>query len=225
MNVVITGASRGIGLGFVRHYLSQRDQVWAVCRQLTDELSLLQREGVRVVYWDVRKPNPETDDVTLPDSIDLLINNAGIYGPTKGDKQGLESVSMDVMHEVFDVDCLGALRVVQHLLPAISKGGGTVANLSSKMGSSADNSSGGCYAYRAAKAALVIVSKSMAMDLAPSGVRVVTLHPGWVRTDMTGFSGLIDVDQSVAGMAAVINRVDDYHPGSFVAFDGQQVPY
>ena len=71
----------------------------------------------------------------------------------------------------------------------------------------------------------VIVSKSMAIDLATFGVDVITLHPGWVRTDMTGFNGLVDVEQSVAGMADVIARVDDYEPGQFVAFDGVVVPY
>jgi len=225
MNIVITGASRGLGLGFVSHYQKQGYQIWAVCRQLTDELQALQSEGVKVVFWDVRNETPEAGGDTLPDSIDLLINNAGIYAPAKGDGQGLESVTMDGMHEVFDVDCLGALRVVQHLLPAIKKGGGVVANLSSKMGSSEDNSSGGCYAYRAAKGALVIVSKSMAIDLAGYGVDVITLHPGWVRTDMTGFNGLIDVEQSVAGMTDVIARVNDYESGAFVAFDGVVVPY
>ena len=225
MNIIITGASRGLGLGFVRHYQQQDHQIWAVCRQLTDELQALQSDGVQVVYWDVRNETPDAGGDALPDSIDLLINNAGIYGPAKGDGQGLESVAMDGMHEVFDVDCLGSLRVVQHLLPAIKKGGGVVANLSSKMGSSEDNTSGGCYAYRAAKGALVIVSKSMAIDLAGYGVDVITLHPGWVRTDMTGFNGLIDVEQSVAGMTDVIARVDDYESGAFVAFDGVVVPY
>jgi len=225
MNIVITGASRGIGLGFVRHYHNHGHQVWAVCRTLSDELAALQSKDVWVVYWDVRKEIPGAGSDVLPECIDLLINNAGIYGPARVDGQGLESVTMEGMHEVFDVDCLGALRVVQYLLPAIKKGGGVVANLSSKMGSSEDNSSGGCYAYRAAKGALVIVSKSMAIDLAPYGVDVITLHPGWVRTDMTDFNGLIDVGQSVAGMANVIARIDDYEPGQFVAFDGVVIPY
>jgi NAD(P)-dependent dehydrogenase (short-subunit alcohol dehydrogenase family) len=178
-----------------------------------------------VVYWDVRNERPESCGDALPGSIDLLINNAGIYGPVSGDNQGLDGVTMDGMHEVFDVDCLGPLRVVQHLLPAIRKGAGIIANLSSKMGSSEDNTSGGCYAYRAAKGALVIVSRSMAIDLAPYGVQVITLHPGWVRTDMTGFNGLIDIEQSVLGMADVIARVDDYEPGQFVAYDGKIIPY
>jgi NAD(P)-dependent dehydrogenase (short-subunit alcohol dehydrogenase family) len=129
------------------------------------------------------------------------------------------------MRQVFDIDCLGPLRVVRFLLPALTAGQAVIANISSKMGSVSDNTSGGSYAYRAAKGALVGVSRSMAVDLIHSGVRVLTLHPGWVRTDMTGHNGLIDVDESVAGMTDVISRAEDYTPGEFIAFDGKVIPY
>lgn len=224
MNVFITGANRGIGLGFVRHYLERGCKVWACYRSSPGELATIEHSGLRLLRWDVTQAEP-VDSTGIPASIDLLINNAGIYGPTKAAGQSLETVTPDTMHQVFDVNCVGPLRVVQFLLGRILRGRGVIANVSSKMGSSGDNASGGCYAYRAAKAALVIVSKSMAMDLAPEGVRVITLHPGWVRTDMTGHSGLIDVEQAVGGMADVIARVEAYAPGAFVAFDGREVPY
>lgn len=223
MNVLVTGANRGIGLGFTRHYLAAGCEVWACYRQDPGGLAGLEGSLLHLVRWDVRKPRPDSG-ADLPGRIDLLINNAGIYGPD-GSGQSLELITPEVMHEVFDVDCVGQLRVVRHLLPSIVHTRGVIANLSSKMGSTGDNSSGGCYAYRAAKAALVIVSKSMALDLAPRGVRVITLHPGWVRTDMTDHSGLIDVDTSVRGMARIIESIDDYEPGAFVAFDGKAVPY
>lgn len=223
MNVLITGANRGIGLGFVRYYLDKGDNVWAAYRSHAGDLDNINNPHLHCLRWDVSQSAPS--EGAPPSEIHVLINNAGIYGPAKGAGQSLEAVSDAVMKEVFDVDCLGALRVVQHLLPAIRQGKGVIANVSSKMGSCADNTSGGCYAYRAAKAALVIVSKSMAIDLESSGVRVITLHPGWVRTDMTRYSGLIDIDESVAGMAEVIAKVDEYEPGSFVAFDGQVIPY
>ena len=108
------------------------------------------------------------------------------------------------MLEVFNVDCVGPLRVVQHLRRRFSDTA-VIANLSSKMGSSADNGSGGAYAYRAAKAGLVIVSKSMAVDLSAENIQVITLHPGWVQTDMTHQTGLVDVETSVAGMTQVID--------------------
>jgi NAD(P)-dependent dehydrogenase (short-subunit alcohol dehydrogenase family) len=126
---------------------------------------------------------------------------------------------------VFDIDCVGALRVVQSVKDRVILGKGVIANISSKMGSSDDNTSGGCYAYRAAKAALCIVSKSMAVDLEPKGVRVITLHPGWVKTDMTGNTGEIDTQTSVKGMCQVIDNIDQYELGGFVAWDGEVVAF
>lgn len=128
------------------------------------------------------------------------------------------------MLEVFNVDCVGPLRVVKYLRYRFSDLA-TIANVSSKMGSSGDNGSGGTYAYRAAKAGLVIVSKSMAVDLSSENVQVITLHPGWVQTDMTHQTGLINVETSVAGMTHVIANARDYEPGQFIAYDGQIVPY
>lgn len=223
MNVFITGANRGIGLGLANYYLARGDEVWACYRYDMGGLDAIENERLHRVMWDVREETPRSSGV-LPERVDLLINNAGVYGPKDG-AQALEQVSVQAMQEVFDVDCIGALRVVQHLLPRLVRARGVIANVSSKMGSSGDNSSGGCFAYRAAKAALVIVSKSMAVDLAPRGVRVITLHPGWVRTDMTEHTGLIDIDESVRGLAGVIERVDSYPAGAFVAFDGKEVPY
>ena len=221
MNVLITGANRGIGAGFARHYLAQGEQVWACYRSDTGELATMDSDRLHRLQWNVATENEPHGE--LPESIDLVINNAGIYGPGK-DGQSLERVTPEAMLEVFNVDCVGPLRVVKHLQKRLSNGA-VIANMSSKMGSSSDNSSGGTYAYRAAKAGLVIVSKSMAVDLAPSGVHVITLHPGWVMTDMTHQTGLIDVAASVAGMTQVIAQARDYEPGQFIAFDGKIIPY
>jgi len=221
MNVVITGANRGLGLGFVQHYLEQGANVWACYRSHSSGVASINAKLLHQVQLDVSQP---FDASKFPDTIDLLINNAGIYGPGK-EGQMLEKVTPEAMLEVFDIDCVGPLRVVQTLKDKVIKAKGTIANISSKMGSSADNGSGGTYAYRAAKAALVIVSKSMAIDLKSYGVKVITLHPGWVTTDMTNHTGLIDVETSVMGMTKVIASIDDYEPGAFVAFDGKLIPY
>lgn len=222
MNVLVTGANRGLGLGFVKFYLNKGDEVWACYRSDTGGLADLAGGKLHLLQWDVCAPLE--NDAGLPDAIGLVINNAGIYGPGKG-RQSLEEVTPEAMRKVFEVDCIGALNVVQSLKERVIRARGIIANISSKMGSIADNTSGGTYAYRAAKAALVIVSKSMSIDLAPNGVRVITLHPGWVKTDMTGQTGLIDIQTSVYGMVKIIAHADRYDPGSFIAFDGQQVPY
>jgi len=223
VNVVITGANRGLGLGFVRHYLQEGAAVWACYRSGLAGLTDIDSAQLHTVQLDVSQ-DFDASILALPDTIDVLINNAGIYGPYN-DGQTLENIRADAMLNVFNVDCVGPLRVVQQLKTQVENAKGVIANVSSKMGSSADNSSGGTYAYRAAKAALVIVSKSMAVDLASEGVRVITLHPGWVETDMTHQTGLIDVQTSVAGMSKVIQQVDRYEAGAFVAFDGQVIPY
>jgi len=222
MNILITGANRGIGLGFVRYYLAQGASVWSCYRSDPGQLADIHARHLHTVQWDIATDDDPQGE--LPDSIDLLINNAGIYGPGKNG-QSLENITADAMHEVFNVDCVGPLRVVQHLKSRVIAANGVIANISSKMGSSADNSSGGTYAYRAAKAALVIVSRSMAVDLAPFGVHVITLHPGWVQTDMTHQTGLVDVETSVSGMAQVIAGARNHAGGEFIAFDGNVVPY
>lgn len=227
MNVVITGAGRGLGLGFVNHYLAQQANVWACFRTQSEQLSQLQNEQLRRVQWDVTeaKDSAAIKKLGLPDRIDLLINNAGIYGPSKADGQSLEGIDVEAMQSTFNVNCIGPLNVVKALMSRLIAAQGKIANVSSKMGSSDDNTSGGCYAYRASKAALVMVSKSMAIDLEPEGVRVITLHPGWVRTDMTNNCGRLDVETSVDGMTKVIDHIEKYSPGTFVAFDGKVIPY
>ncbi|MDX8390660.1 MAG: SDR family oxidoreductase [Mariprofundaceae bacterium] len=223
MNVLITGANRGIGLEFCHHYLNQGAEVWACSRSGTMPMT---HESLHCVQLDVSKAPASDFAITakLPKAIHLLINNAGIYGVDKAG-QSLEDIADSTMQEVFNVNSIGPLRVVQCLRNQLIEASGTIANISSKMGSNADNSSGGAYAYRAAKSALVIISKSMAVDLEPFGIHVITLHPGWVRTDMTHGSGLIDTKESVAGMTQVIKQVEDYERGAFIAFDGQTVPF
>lgn len=226
MNILITGAGRGIGLGFVQHFLKQGHSIYACYRTESDKLNSLanQYSGLNLLQWDVSRPASEALLQSLPEHIDMIINNAGIYGP-KNDGQSLEKVTAEAMHEVYDVNCVAPLRIIQTLQDKLVRPGGIIANISSKMGSSGDNTSGGTYAYRAAKAALVIISKSMAVDLQDQGISVITLHPGWVRTDMVGFTGLVDVSESVEGMVRVIENIDSYDPGDFIAYDGKRVPY
>jgi NAD(P)-dependent dehydrogenase (short-subunit alcohol dehydrogenase family) len=223
-NILITGANRGLGLGFVKYYLNQGDRVWATYRENASALTELESTHCKPIKWDVTQPLTEAERAKLPHEFNLLINNAGIYGPKDGG-QNLDNISADDMQQVFKTDAVAPLLLVQYLLPRLKRGRATIANMSSKMGSASDNSSGGVYAYRAAKSALNIISRSMALDLKIDNISVICLHPGWVKTDMTNHSGLIDVDTSIAGLTSVIDNVAHYAPGTFVAFDGTVIPY
>ena len=111
-------------------------------------------------------------------------------------------------------------------LPHLKKGQlKKIASLTSKMGSIDDNSGGGEYIYRSSKTALNMVMKSLSIDLKPYDLSVITLHPGWVRTDMGGPNGLIDVDESVAGMKRQIDKLTIRNSGQFIAYDGKKIPW
>ncbi len=223
-NILITGGNRGLGLGFVRHYLAQGDRVWASYRHDAVPLVTLDDVNCQPLHWDVTERLHETEIAKLPEHIDILINNAGIYGPG-GNGQSLEKVAAEDLSEVFKVNVIAPIQVVQFLLPRLQRGKATIANISSKMGSVSDNSSGGVYAYRASKSALCNVTRSMALDLMDDGIKAICLHPGWVKTDMTGHTGLIDVESSIAGLTSVIEQADEYVPGAFVAYDGVIIPH
>lgn len=224
-SVLITGANRGLGLEFARQYARQGWRVIATCRNPAAATQLRAVEGVEVRPLDV-------DDFAaidglardlLGDPLDLLINNAGIYGP-KG--FALDDVDYAVWTQVMRTNVLAPLRLSQAFLPHLLAGTpGRIATLTSKMGSLGDNTSGGSYVYRSSKAALNAAMKSLALDLAPKGVWVALLHPGWVRTDMGGPGGLIDPPESVAGMRRLIDALSAQRSGRFFAYDGREIPW
>lgn len=182
--VVITGASRGLGLEFVRQYAADGWRVIATCRapdkapaELTDSGSVEVR-ALDVADFDAVAAFGAS---LANDGVDLFINNAGIYG--NRERQQLGDIDADAWLEVFKVNTIAPVKLVEALLPALRKArDAKLAILSSKVGSIADNSSGGSYAYRTSKAAVNMVGKNLALEL--GDIPVILLHPGWVRTDM-----------------------------------------
>jgi len=223
--VMITGANRGLGLEFARQYANDGWSVIATCRKPEDATELGAIDGVTVYPLNVTnfKAVQALADQLQGTAIDVLINNAGVYGP-KG--ASLHELDFDVWEQVLRINTLGPLCVAQcfagHVAASEKK---CIATLSSKMGSMADNTSGGSYLYRSSKAAVNAVMKSLAHDLAGDGVMSVLLHPGWVRTDMGGPGGLIDAEQSVDGMRRVIGDARMSNSGHFYAFDGAEIPW
>jgi len=216
---LVTGANRGIGLALCRRLKEKGRDVIAVCRKSSPELDAL---GVRVEAGV---------DVTSDEAVaalaqrlsgaalDELICNAGILRD-----EGLDDRAYEDIREQFEVNALAPLRVVAALRGNVRRGG-KIALITSRMGSIADNGSGGHYGYRMSKAALNAAGMSMARDLAPSGIAVAILHPGYVRTDMTGKSGNIDASDAAAQL---IDRLDALTPettGTFWHANGQVLPW
>lgn len=218
-HVLITGANRGIGLELARHYAQAGQQVIGVCRESSPEL---QQVATRVLAGvDVTS---ESDVAHLTDTlddlqIDLLINNAGVL-----QNEELGTIDFDSIRWQMEVNAYAPLRVTQALLPLIPDGG-KVANITSRMGSIADNDSGGRYGYRASKAALNAFGKSLAIDLRARGIAVAQIHPGYVKTRMVGFSGMISPEDAARGIADRIAGLNLNNSGSFWHSNGESLPW
>ncbi len=228
MRIVVTGTNRGIGLEFVRQFLSRGDQVEATARdpQHATELKALQGtagERLRIHRVDVADDASVKGfaDALEPGSVDLLVNNAGI-----GVWSGLDDLDFEEAKRLFDVNALGPLRMTRALLPRLRLGQGKrVVHLTSQMGSIADNSSGGSYAYRMSKAALNMAAKSLAIDLAPDRIISVVVHPGWVQTEMGGEGAVTAPSEAVAAMIQVIDRLEPADSGKFLHANGSRLPW
>ncbi|CAK0780445.1 hypothetical protein CVIRNUC_005056 [Coccomyxa viridis] len=206
--VVVVGGNRGIGLEYVRQFLEKGNSVVATARTLAQaaELHKLAKKESKLMLTEVDVSNVDSikvwarklkEEVT---QVDYLINNAGV-----AKWADLGSLTEEDMLQLFRTNTLGPLMITQEVLrEGLLKDGSVVANMTSKMGSMEDNTSGGSYAYRASKAALNAVTKSLALDLKEKGITVALLHPGWVKTDMTNNSGLIDAKTSAAGLISVL---------------------
>jgi NAD(P)-dependent dehydrogenase (short-subunit alcohol dehydrogenase family) len=216
---VITGANRGIGLELCRRFRDRGDAVVAVCRRSSPELDEL---GVRVEAGvDVTS---DSDVAALAgrlagETIDVLVNNAGIL-----ERVPLEALDFESIRRQFEVNAVGPVRLTAALLPLLAPGA-KVALITSRMGSIGDNTSGGSYGYRMSKAALNIAGVSLARDLAPRGVAVAILHPGFVRTDMTHQSGHIGPEESAAGLLARIDELTLESSGGFWHQNGERLPW
>lgn len=228
--VVVTGANRGIGLEFCRQLVARGDSVIATCRRTSPELQAL---SVRVVAdIDVTSEDACTrlaNDLA-GEPIKLLVLNAGVFESTS-----LGSLDFDRMRHEYDVDALGPLRVTQALLPQLQRGA-KIAFVSSRAGSIGDNSSGGIYGYRMAKAALNMAGASLASDLTQREIAVVMLHPGVVDTEMlrSGMSALthrvraadtITPDVAVRDMLMRIDELTLSTSGRFLHRTGQVLPW
>lgn len=228
--VLITGANRGLGLEFCRQYAGEGWAVIACCRKPEQSLELIrlarqypviQMEALDVADFD------QVDAVSRKLSntaIDILINNAGVYGDTQAN--GFGRLDYEAWINTLRVNTLAPVKMAEAFLQQLMAGDKKlIVNVSSLMGSIADNDSGGSLLYRSSKAALNAAMKSLAIDLEHQSIGVLIFHPGWVKTDMGGPNALINADASVSGMRRVIDNFSLDQSGRFVKYDGTPMPW
>ncbi len=226
---LITGANRGLGLEFAQRLSARGGRVIATARDpesahALGSLSNERPELVQVLTVDVTSPESvcKLAGSLADEAVDVLINNAGYMGKYTG----LGSMDYANMQRCYEVNVIGSMRVAEAVLPALERGAGKkIINMSSKMGSIDENSSGGAYSYRASKCALNMVTKSMSLDLKARGIICVSMHPGWVLTDMGGPNALIDTKTSIEAMITRIDELTPSQTGTFVEWSGGEIPW
>lgn len=216
---LVTGGNRGIGLAFVKLLRARGDRVLAVCRSSTPALADTGAEVLSGVDVTNQASVTELGKRLAGQSLDLLINNAGILS-----HESLERLDFGSIQQQMDVNAYGPLRVTEALLPLL-KDGSKLALITSRMGSIGDNGSGGYYGYRMSKAALNAAGKSLAVDLKPRGIAVAILHPGMVKTEMTGSHGKVDAGDAVRDLLKRIDELNLDNTGSFWHANGEILPW
>ncbi|SMS01111.1 C-factor [Vibrio mangrovi] len=215
--VLITGANRGIGFELVKQYLKSGADVYAVCRHTSEALSATQAHIIEGI--DVTSPGcieSLRDQVPV---LDILINNAGILRD-----EVLGQIDYASVQEQWQVNTLGPLRVTETLLSHI-RDGGKIAFITSRMGSMADNTSGGRYGYRMSKAALNAAATSVAHDVAHRDISVAILHPGYVQTEMVGGRGDIAPAEAAQRLCTRIDELNMSNSGTFWHSNGSELPW
>lgn len=221
--ILITGAGRGLGLELARQYAGDGWSVIGTVRNSAGEAALA-KVGARALSLDVgdtarvkRLPKQLKDT-----PIDVLFCNAGISG-----KRGMALGNFDYAdwENLLRVNLLGVAAVIEALIDNVAASERkTVAAMSSRLGSITETS-GMTLPYSTSKAALNLLARGLAATLAPRGIIVAALSPGWVKTDMGGDSAPLTPEKSVRGLRKVIDSLHPGDSGKFLAYDGATIPW
>ncbi len=229
--VLITGASRGIGLELTRQMAARGDRVFATCRspQTAEALqALVARHPKRVIAL----PLDVTDDAQIEaayhavsaqtGSLDMLINNAGVF--PRGEHLG--TLDSAAMLATLHTNAVGPLMIAQRFIDLLRRSDRPkLINITSQLGSISRKSSGGSYSYCGSKALLNMLTRALAFEVRPVGVTAVMIHPGWVQTDMGGSEASLGVEEAVAEVLRVIDRLTPDDAGRFLQWNGRELPW
>ncbi len=224
--ILVTGANRGLGFEFVKQYLVDGNYVIALSRKPEILQSLKDQLPDRLKILSVDLTDFETLEKCATElqgeRIDILINNAGVFG----EEQSFENINFESWQKVMQLNVFVPTKIVQTFLPHVLNGKDKkIINITSRMGSIDDNTSGGYYIYRSSKTALNMVTKSLAVDLGKHGVTVIAMHPGWVQTDMGGNNAPLQPEESISGIRKVIENLKNSQNGKFLEFSGMELPW
>jgi len=226
---LIIGASRGLGLGLVKEFVSRGWQVTATARDLSRATSLnefAKAEPSAVVLEAVDIDDGEQVSTLArrldTQLFDLVFISAGVGGP---DHQSVDRVTAEELGRLFYTNAVAPIRLAGQFASRVKDGMGVLAIMSSRAGSVAEDSSGRRVLYRASKAALNSLTRSFVAGIKGRPITVLSMHPGWVRTDMGGAEAPLDVATSVAGIADVIEKRAGTKIHAFVDYQGAELPW
>ena len=229
-SILITGANRGIGLELTRQYAADGWTVYACCRAPAEAHNLQQlaqnaKAAIEVHPLDVtNEQQRQALAAKLTSPIDILFNNAGVSGGWG--HQAFGKTDVQAWRDTLENNVIAPQKMMEAFVDHVAASQLKImANMTSRMGSMADNSSGGAYLYRSSKAGLNAVCVSAARDLAKQDIKVVALHPGWVRTDMGGSSAELSVKQCVTALRRNLANVTANDSGRFIDIDGSTIPW
>lgn len=221
---LIIGASRGLGLGLVKQLTEQSWKVIATVRDQQKATDLKAIPGIRIETLDM-------DDVTSQDALkrtlqgqvfDVVVINAGIMGPRP---QSVEEVTTTELTQLFLTNAIAPIRLAERLVQQIRPGSGVLAFMSSRFGSITCPDGADAVLYKASKAALNSLTNSFVAQLPEPRPTVLSLHPGWVKTDMGGDAASIDVETSTRGMVEQLNAYAGKGGHYFVNYKGETIPW
>ena len=222
-SVLIIGASRGLGLEFVRQYRKDGWLTLGTCRS-PEQDALLSAEGATAIRLDVADPDSFAGLARALDGtrIDVCIYNAGVFGSREGPSV---APSKKVFDQVMHANVFGPMQAIPVVTPALLRAKGKFAFVTSKMGSISEMVSSVGPTYRASKAALNALVKATSIEYGPQGMTSFVMHPGWVKTDMGGSNADIEPAVSIAGMRRVIANANADANGKFFNYDGSDIAW